>query len=135
MRIDQQTFQALFDFVDQFPHYFIGSNADLPIVGGSILHHNHFQAGRHTFPMVQAPAASAYIHQRFPEVEITRLKWPLTVLRTRSKDREALADFANHVLDAWRNYRDEGVGILPGTKEDSMIKKHNTITPIARKTR
>lgn len=124
MRIQEKTFQALFDFVDRFPHYFIGSNADLPIVGGSILHHDHYQAGRHTFPMNHASVTSRYIHNDFPEVQIFRLNWPLTVIRTRSHDREALQKFANHVLSSWRQYSDPGVDI---------VQKHNTITPIARK--
>ena len=129
MHIDRTTLERLLDFVDAFPHYFIGSNADLPIVGGSILNHDHFQAGRHVFPLERAALDSAFEMTAFPQVACGVVRWPITTLRLESTNREALTDAAEHVLAVWRGYSDEAVGVLAET--DGV--PHNTITPIARR--
>ena len=128
MHIDRAAFTCLLDFVDRFPHYFIGSNADLPIVGGSILSHDHFQGGRHEFPMAVAPVASEFRIPGYPEVKAGVVKWPLSVIRLSSESRDELLDAACHVLDAWRGWSDESVGVVAFTGETP----HNTITPICR---
>ena len=141
MHIDRAAFTCLFDFVDLFPSYFIGSNADLPIVGGSILGHDHFQGGRHTFPMGQAPLSETFNLPSFPHVEAGIVKWPLSVVRLRGSDRYEIADAACILLDAWRSYDDPTVGVVSGFDgqpeqivEDGHVPKiHNTITPIVRK--
>ncbi len=129
MRIDRSTFCKLFDFVSQFPHYFVGSNADLPIVGGSILSHDHFQGGRYEFAMAKAPAETALAFRGYPEVEAAILRWPMSVIRLTASDRERLADLADKILGCWRTYSDESVQILA----ESRGTPHNTITPIARR--
>ncbi|MDQ0361714.1 UDP-glucose--hexose-1-phosphate uridylyltransferase [Breznakia pachnodae] len=128
MQVDKNLFIALFDFVDIFPHYFVGSNADLPIVGGSILSHDHFQGGNYTFAMAEAKTSKPVISAKFPEVEYSRVFWPLSVIRLNSSNREKLINCASHILALWRNYSDKEAGILAYTKEP-----HNTITPIVRK--
>lgn len=128
MRISRETFARLLDFVERFPHYFIGSNADLPIVGGSILNHDHFQAGRHVFPMEKAEVDAWRDNEREPGVRGGIVKWPMSVLRLRSTDREALLRAAGAVLDAWRGYSDAEADIAAFSGETP----HNTITPIAR---
>jgi len=129
MHIDRAAFTCLLDFVDLFPHYFIGSNADLPIVGGSILSHDHFQGGLHTFPMMKAEAVGSFKMKAFPHVDGSIVKWPLSVLRLECTDREELLEAACHVLEAWRAWSDESVGVYAET--DGV--PHNTITPICRK--
>ena len=129
MKIDRQAFMKLFDFVKLFPHYFLGSNADLPIVGGSILSHDHFQGGNYTFAMAKAPIEIPVTIPGYEDVESGIVKWPLSVLRIRSKDEKRLIDLAEHVLDAWRGYSDEEAFIFAETDGEP----HNTITPIARK--
>ena len=133
MHINKNTFAVLMDFIDQIPHYFIGSNADLPLVGGSILNHDHFQGGRHIFPMEEAESTDFYQHPTFPDVEISKLKWPMSVIRLKSEDREDLVNFADKVLEKWRNYSDPELNILAFSSEEGKQKPHNTITPIARK--
>ena len=128
MQVDKNLFIALFDFVDIFPHYFVGSNADLPIVGGSILSHDHFQGGNYTFAMAEATTSKPVISAKFPEVEYSRVFWPLSVIRLNSSNREELINCAQHILALWRDYSDEDADILAYTKEP-----HNTITPIVRK--
>ncbi|CAM3968759.1 UDP-glucose--hexose-1-phosphate uridylyltransferase [Cohnella lubricantis] len=128
MRISRETFARLLDFVERFPHYFIGSNADLPIVGGSILNHDHFQAGRHVFPMEQADVDAWREHSQEPKVRGGIVKWPMSVLRLRSEDRDALLRTAGGVLDAWRGYSDAAAEVAAFSGETP----HNTITPIAR---
>ncbi|MDD8053023.1 MAG: UDP-glucose--hexose-1-phosphate uridylyltransferase [Thermotogota bacterium] len=130
MKLDQKTFVRLFDFLDQFPHYFIGSNADLPVVGGSILNHDHFQGGRVTMPMEKALIEQRYTLRRFSSVEIGRIRWPMSALRLRSEDRQALTDASTALLEYWRSYSDTSVEVVARTDAP-----HNTITPIARKTR
>ncbi len=129
MKIDRAAFTKLFDFVKQFPHYFLGSNADLPIVGGSILSHDHFQGGNYTFAMAKAPIEKEVTIPGYEDVEAGIVKWPLSVLRIRHKDEQRLIDLADHVLQNWRGYTDEAAFIFAETDGEP----HNTITPIARK--
>ena len=129
MKIDKATFRKLLDFVKQFPHYFVGSNADLPIVGGSILSHDHFQGGHYTFAMAKAPIEKHVIIPGYEDVEAGIVKWPLSVLRIRHKDEKRLIDLATHVLEVWRGYTDEAAFVFAETDGEP----HNTITPIARK--
>lgn len=127
MHVDRENMGRLLDFVDLFPHYFVGSNADLPIVGGSILSHDHFQGGRHVFPMMKAQVASTFFMDGFPSVECSVVRWPLSVLKLAARDREQLLDAAAHVLDVWRDWSDEAVGVIA----ESNGECHNTITPVA----
>ena len=129
MKIERATFAKLLDFVSQFPHYFVGSNADLPIVGGSILAHDHFQGGHYTFAMAKAPIEKHVTIPGFEDVEAGIVKWPLSVLRIRHKDSARLVDLATHVLEVWRGYTDEAAFVFAETDGEP----HNTITPIARK--
>ncbi|MEE0810864.1 UDP-glucose--hexose-1-phosphate uridylyltransferase [Blautia sp.] len=129
MKIERNTFVKLFDFVKLFPHYFLGSNADLPIVGGSILSHDHFQGGHYTFAMEKAPMEELVTIPGYEDVEAGIVKWPLSVLRIRSKDEKRLIDLASHVLEVWRGYTDEEAFVFAETEGEP----HNTITPIARK--
>jgi len=127
MRIAKDTFKQLVDFLRLFPHYFIGSNADLPIVGGSILNHEHFQGGFHQFPMDLAAPLIKLVHPDFPTVHAEIIKWPLSTLRLRSLDATPLIELAAIVLSSWQSYSDPDVEVLAKTAEP-----HNTITPIAR---
>lgn len=129
MKIDRAAFSKLFDFVKLFPHYFLGSNADLPIVGGSILSHDHFQGGHYTFAMAKAPIEKFVTIPGYEDVETGIVKWPLSVLRIRHTDEKRLIDLAEHVLNGWRSYTDEEAFIYAETDGEP----HNTITPIARK--
>ncbi|MCR4842755.1 MAG: UDP-glucose--hexose-1-phosphate uridylyltransferase [Eubacterium sp.] len=129
MHVDATTFDRLLDFVSKFPHYFVGSNADLPIVGGSILSHDHFQGGRHTFPMEKAPIEVVFGIPGYEGVKVAVLHWPLSVIRLQSYHIPALVSLADHILEVWRSYTDEEAGIFCET--DGV--PHNTITPIARK--
>ena len=128
MKIDRACFGKLLDFVRQFPHYFVGSNADLPIVGGSILAHDHFQGGRYTFAMERAPVETPVTIRGFEDVEAGIVKWPMSVVRAASKDRSRLIALADKLLTSWRGYTDEAAVILAETGGEP----HNTITPIAR---
>lgn len=129
MKIDRQCFINLLEFNRQFPHYFIGSNADLPIVGGSILSHEHFQGGRHDFAMAKAPEKIPFKFEGFEDISAGIVKWPLSVLRLRSDSPERLADLAEKILTSWRNYTDPDSGIF----SHSNGEEHNTITPIVRR--
>ncbi|WP_238918437.1 UDP-glucose--hexose-1-phosphate uridylyltransferase [Clostridium sp. YIM B02555] len=129
MKINKATFKNLLNFTDILPHYFAGSNADLPIVGGSILSHDHYQGGHYTFAMEKAPVEKNYSMSGYGEVEIGRVKWPMSVVRLTSDNNEKLLDLADHILTSWRNYSDESVEILSHTGDEP----HNTITPISRK--
>ncbi len=128
MKIDRSCFGKLLDFVRQFPHYFVGSNADLPIVGGSILAHDHFQGGRYTFAMAKAPVETPVAFPGFEDVKAGIVKWPMSVIRISSQDSQRLVELAGRILTAWRGYTDESAMILAET--DGV--PHNTITPIAR---
>lgn len=129
MKIERATFVKLFDFIRLFPHYFIGSNADLPIVGGSILSHDHYQGGNYTFAMAEAPIEQHFEIKGFEDVEAGIVRWPLSVIRIRHKDADRLIDLGVHILNKWRGYTDEEAVIFAETEGEP----HNTITPIARK--
>ncbi len=129
MKICEKTFQRLLDFVTLFPHYTLGSNADLPIVGGSILTHDHFQGGAYEFPMARAPLEKTFKVRGFEDVESGIIKWPMSVIRLSSPDPEKIVSLSTHILDRWRSYSDEDAFIFSETQGE----KHNTITPIARK--
>ena len=128
MKVSRKSFENLLDFVTILPHYFLGSNADLPIVGGSILSHDHYQGGRYTFAMAEAPVEKSYSVAGFSNIKVGRVKWPMSTLRLTGEDREELCDLAEKILTKWRSYSDESVGILA----ESDGEPHNTITPIAR---
>ena len=130
MHVDRKGLTCLLDFVDLFPHYFIGSNADLPIVGGSILSHDHFQGGAHEFPMMHAAEVSQFSVPGFDQVTGTVLQWPLSVLRLRSHDRAQLLDAAEKIILAWREWTDESVGVIAHTADGVA---HNTVTPVIRR--
>ena len=129
MKIERATFVKLFDFVKQFPHYMLGSNADLPIVGGSILTHDHFQGGRYTFAMEKAPVEKTVTIPGFEDVQTGIVKWPLSVIRLSAPDTGRIIELADHILKTWRGYTDEDAFIFAETDGEP----HNTITPIARK--
>lgn len=133
MTISKNTFSWLLDFVKQFPHYLCGSNADLPIVGGSILSHNHFQGGNYLFPMQKAPIIRNYRLSAFKNVKIGIVKWPLSVIRAASDDINELVEFSDYILNKWRDYSNESADILAYSKTESSCIPHNTITPIARR--
>ena len=128
MEINRAAFAKLFDFVRQFPHYMIGSNADLPIVGGSILSHEHFQGGNYIFPMARAPVETRFQMGKFPRVEAGIIRWPLSVIRLRHRDCDVLVEAADFILSRWREYSDPAAGILARSGDTP----HNTITPIVR---
>ncbi len=128
MKIEKNTFRKLFDFVKLFPHYFLGSNADLPIVGGSILSHDHFQGGNYTFAMAKAPFIKEFTIDGFEDVKAGIVKWPLSVIRLQGADENRIIELADHILKAWRGYTDESSFIFSETDG----QPHNTITPIAR---
>lgn len=128
MKLEKATFKKLLSIVEQFPHYFVGSNADLPIVGGSILSHDHYQGGRHTFAMAEAPIDFPFALTDSPSLEAGIVKWPMSVIRLRSSNQTELVEAATLILDHWRFYSDESAAILAETKGEF----HNTITPIAR---
>ena len=129
MKIDRTAFNKLLDFVDLFPHYFLGSNADLPIVGGSILSHDHFQGGHYTFAMARAEIETPLAFRGFEDVQDGIVKWPMSVIRLRAGNKARVAELAEKILNAWRGYSDPSVTVFAETDGE----KHNTITPIARR--
>ncbi len=129
MKIERGTFCKLFDFVKQFPHYFVGSNADLPIVGGSILSHDHFQGGHYEFAMAKAPVERTFTVKGFEDIEAGVVKWPMSVIRLSGADTGRIIELADRILNKWRGYTDEAAFIFAETDGEP----HNTITPIARK--
>ena len=129
MKIDRAAFEKLLDFVTVFPHYFIGSNADLPIVGGSILSHEHFQGGCYSFPMERSAVERNIVFRGFEDVQAGIVKWPMSVIRLTCANKKRLADLAERILDSWRTYTDADAFIFAQTKGEP----HNTITPIARR--
>lgn len=129
MKIDRAAFSKLFDFVKLFPHYFVGSNADLPIVGGSILSHDHFQGGNYDFAMAKAPVERTFVVAGFEDVTAGIVNWPMSVIRLQCQDAEKIVELADLILGKWRSYTDEAVFIYAETDGEP----HNTITPIARK--
>ena len=128
MKIDKGAFEKLLDFVELFPHYFVGSNADLPIVGGSILTHEHFQGGNYEFAMAKAPIETEVKFSGYENIKAGIVKWPMSVIRIASEDKLELVELADKILTAWRGYTDEDSFIYAETDGE----KHNTITPIAR---
>ena len=128
MKIDKSAFEKLLDFVGRFPHYFVGSNADLPIVGGSILSHEHFQGGHYTFAMETAPVETELTFKGFEDIAAGIVKWPMSVIRLRGSDPARIADLGDKILGAWRGYSDAKAGVVAFDGEP-----HNTITPIARR--
>ncbi len=129
MKIDKSAFEKLLDFVRIFPHYFVGSNADLPIVGGSILSHEHFQGGHYTFAMEKAEVREKVVFKGFEDIEAGIVNWPMSVIRLRGKDSARIAELADKILGIWRGYSDESVGVIAFSEG----QPHNTITPIARR--
>ena len=129
MKIDRAAFEKLLDFVTVFPHYFVGSNADLPIVGGSILSHEHFQGGHYTFAMEKAPVEAEVCFRGHEDIRAGIVKWPMSVIRLDGDDPKRLAALAERILTCWRGYSDESVGVLASSDGEP----HNTITPIARR--
>ena len=129
MKIDKSAFRKLLSFVGRFPHYFVGSNADLPIVGGSILSHEHFQGGHYTFAMETAPVEKELTFAGYEDVRAGIVKWPMSVIRLTAADPERIADLADKILTLWRGYSDESVGVIAFSDGEP----HNTITPIARR--
>lgn len=129
MQISKKTFERLLSFISIYPHYFIGSNADLPIVGGSILSHDHFQGGAHEFPMAKAKMEEVFSLEKFPRVKAGIVKWPMSVIRLQSSDQQTLAEAADFILHEWKMYSDPEAGLFSHTGETP----HNTITPIARR--
>ena len=129
MKIEKATFQKLFDFVKQFPHYFVGSNADLPIVGGSILSHDHFQGGHYEFAMAKAPVVENFSVEGYEDVAAGIVNWPMSVIRLSGKDTARIIELADKILLSWRGYTDEAAFVYAQTDGEP----HNTITPIARK--
>ena len=128
MVINRQTFENLFTFIEKFPHYMIGSNADLPIVGGSILTHDHYQGGRHRFPMQDASVIKEIEIKGYENIKVQMLNWPLSTLRLTADDKEVLVDLSDKILNHWINYDDVSCDILSHTND----VRHNTVTPIAR---
>ena len=129
MKITKNTFSRNLEFVERFPHYFIGSNADLPIVGGSILTHDHYQGGKYTFAMDKAKSFVDFKLDKYKDIELSIVKWPLTVVRLKGKDRFKLSNLGEEILNHWRNYSDSNVDVYAYTNDTP----HNTITPIARR--
>ena len=129
MKVDKAAFRKLFDFITLFPHYFVGSNADLPIVGGSILSHDHFQGGHYEFAMAKAPVEQELCFAGYDDVQAGIVKWPMSVIRLTGEDRERIVELADKILGCWRGYTDEAAVIFAETDG----APHNTITPIARR--
>jgi len=127
MKISLVTFNRLLDFIEKFPHYFLGSNADLPIVGGSILSHDHFQGGCYEFPIEKAKSLLKTKIEGYPGIDLSIVDWPMSVIRISGSDKERLAELAWNIAMVWKNYNDESVGIVSHTDDE-----HNTVTPIAR---
>ena len=133
MLVNGVTFRRLFDFVDRFPHYFLGSNAGLPVVGGSILYHEHYQGGRHRFPMEEAQSLAEYRLPEFPAVSVKRVNWPLTTYRLAGADREEVCRAADRLFTVWQGFSAPEAGIVARSEENGKTVPHNTVTPIARR--
>lgn len=130
MKISEDTFKRLLEILTVFPEYFVGSNADLPIVGGSILSHDHYQGGRHEMPMARAAEEEIYTIDAFPSVTMAKLQWPMSVIRLRSENRNDLAKVATHIFTTWKNYSDTTVDVSAYSGDGTL---HHTVTPIARR--
>ena len=129
MRLTRNSIERLVQFTEVLPHYFIGSNADLPIVGGSILTHDHYQGGRHEFPMEKAEIEKYYESKKYKDIEVGTVKWPMSVVRIKGNDKDRVIDLAMEIFDAWKNYSDAENEI----EAFSGDVPHNTVTPIARR--
>ncbi|MDF2503538.1 UDP-glucose--hexose-1-phosphate uridylyltransferase [Clostridium sp.] len=129
MKVDKNTFSRLLQFVEKFPHYFVGSNADLPIVGGSILSHDHYQGGRYEFAMAKAEEEYEFKLDKFKDISFGIVKWPMSVIRIKGENTSSIIDVADYILNSWREYSDPAAGIYAYTENTP----HNTVTPIARK--
>ncbi|GAB6990812.1 UDP-glucose--hexose-1-phosphate uridylyltransferase [Paenibacillus pini] len=134
MKLSKDSLRRLLAFTDVFPHYFIGSNADLPIVGGSILTHDHFQGGRHTFPIQHAPKEATFHHMEYPDVSVSIVKWPMSVLRLTAADSGKLLECANDLFESWKQYSDPMADIIAFSDENGVQVPHNTVTPIVHRT-
>lgn len=134
MLVNRDTFVRLAEFVDLFPHYFLGSNAGLPVVGGSILSHDHYQGGNEVLPLEHAKNDWELTIKQFPGIKAETIKWPVATIRAHTKDRGELVEFCNHVLTTWQNYFNEGVQIKAYSEENGVKTLHNAITPTLRKT-
>ncbi|MNZ90304.1 Galactose-1-phosphate uridylyltransferase [compost metagenome] len=135
MKLTKLTFKRLLDFTTQFPHYFIGSNADLPIVGGSILTHDHFQGGKHTFALERATMEATFEHPQYPGITAGIVHWPMTVLRLNGQDQETLLEAANQIYEQWKVYSDPAADVHAFSKVDGEKVPHNTVTPIVRRSK
>ncbi|HEY4390200.1 MAG TPA: UDP-glucose--hexose-1-phosphate uridylyltransferase, partial [Paenibacillus sp.] len=133
MKLTKDTLRRLLAFIAQFPHYFIGSNADLPIVGGSILTHDHFQGGRHTFPLEKSPIVLKFQHPSYPGVTAGIVQWPMTVLRLNSQNPDILLEAANDIYEQWKEYSDPAVDVFAYSMDGEEKVPHNTVTPIVRR--
>lgn len=133
MKLTKDTLKRLLGFVGEYPHYFIGSNADLPIVGGSILTHDHFQGGRHTFPIQTAPKEDTFVHPDYAGVTISIVKWPMSVLRLQGHDPAVLLECGNTIYESWKTYSDPEADVLAYTEAGGERTRHNTVTPIVRR--
>ncbi|NGZ73733.1 UDP-glucose--hexose-1-phosphate uridylyltransferase [Saccharibacillus alkalitolerans] len=133
MKLTKDTLRRLLQFTDRFPHYFLGSNADLPIVGGSILTHDHFQGGKHTFAIERAATEAVFSHDRYPAVSLSVVRWPMSVIRLSGSDQAEMLEAANEIYEAWKTYSDESVDVLASSEKDGETVRHNTVTPIVRR--
>jgi UDPglucose--hexose-1-phosphate uridylyltransferase len=134
MKLTKDSLRRLLEFVDLYPHYFIGSNADLPIVGGSILTHDHFQGGRHTFPIQNAPKEAVFSHPDYAGATVSIVKWPMSVLRLTGKDRDVLLELADMIYESWKQYSDPATDIVAFSRDNGEKVPHNTVTPIVHRT-
>lgn len=132
MKINVDTFRRLFAFIEKLPHYFIGSNAGLPVVGGSILNHEHYQGGHHVFPMEKASIRKQFVHPEFPGVSIGLIHWQMAGIRLAGRERDEVVSLAERILNIWEAYTDASVEIYAATEENGVMTPHNAITPIAR---
>ncbi|WP_237690921.1 UDP-glucose--hexose-1-phosphate uridylyltransferase [Paenibacillus caui] len=133
MKLTKDTFRRLLDFVRQFPHYFIGSNADLPIVGGSILTHDHFQGGKHKFPLEKSPLDAVFHSAKYPGLTMGIVRWPMSVLRLSGADAGMLLEAGNDLYELWKGYSDPELGIFAHSEQERATVRHNTVTPIVRR--
>ncbi|CAM4357468.1 UDP-glucose--hexose-1-phosphate uridylyltransferase [Saccharibacillus endophyticus] len=133
MKLTKDTLRRLLQFTDRFPHYFLGSNADLPIVGGSILTHDHFQGGKHTFAIEKAPTEAVFAHTQYPSVKLSVVRWPMSVIRLTGDDQAELLEAADEIYETWKTYSDESVNVRASSEKDGESVRHNTVTPIVRR--
>lgn len=133
MKLTKDTLRRLLQFTDRFPHYFLGSNADLPIVGGSILTHDHFQGGKHTFAIERAVTEAVFANGKYPSVRLEIVRWPMSVIRLSGSDQAEMLEAADEIYETWKTYSDEGANVLAWTDKDGERVRHNTVTPIVRR--